>query len=147
MPGAPIVNEDDVIYRPNLPTFGDEEIDFKDLMNHPLARVYGETNEELRNILKKITDMIKKRSKKWKSMTAAAAARKKYQSKQNSEENNQTDNNEEKESDDDDDEEEEGNGYGTTVVIVDDHKDLKQSNLSQRDSELLISFLTVPYLR
>ena len=50
-----------MIYRPNLPTFGDEEIDFKDLMNHPLARVYGETNEELRNILKKITGKYSKR--------------------------------------------------------------------------------------
>ena len=39
VPGLPIRNEDDVIYRPNLPTFGDEEADATDIENHPLGRV------------------------------------------------------------------------------------------------------------
>ena len=107
--GDPIRGEDDIIYRRNLPTFGEDDEDPNDPANHHLSLIFGQ--EKIKSYLEQLCQTLNQKKSKW---------------QKNSDQN--------------------GGDRGAAAAST-ASSSRKQAHLSQRDSELLLSYLTVPYLR
>ena len=103
--GDPIRGEDDIIYRRNLPSFGEDDEDPGDPTNHHLSLIYGE--KAIKGYLDELCKSLDRKKAKWHKKI-----------------------------------DQDGESSAMTQKAS-----RKQAHLSQRDSELLLSYLTVPYLR